>query len=237
MSASLPKWSGLPVLGAASLMFAALTGHSLADEPKLTGTLVCVGDSITEGQPKERVGDGNDYVSLLRKKTADAKLDLKVVNEGRSGWSTQSYLENAEGVVKAMPEDATVITVMLGTNDTRADSEPNAIAKQAVTNLRKLIGLYHEKAPKAKFVLMSAPAIYPKKLSQDLRNANYNEASVPKIAALKRAYAKMAADDHLQFVDLSNLPSKDHSLEGVHPGAEGQKELADKIWEALIKGR
>jgi len=132
-----------------------------------------------------------------------------------------------------MPADATVVTILLGTNDTRFGEDGDEIAKRAVTNLRQLIALYHAKAPDARFVIMASPAIYPDMLPENLRNANYNERSPAKVAALRDAYKAMAAEDHLQFIDLSELPSRTNSIEGVHPNAAGQQQLADKIWTEL----
>lgn len=206
-------------------------GALKAQQQKPAGTLVCVGDSITEGQPKDRVGEGRDYVSLLGEKAA--KLGMKVKNEGRSGWATQDYIKNAQGMVDAMPADAAVVTILLGTNDTRFGEDGNEIANRAVANLRKLIAAYRAKAPNARFVIMAAPAIYPDMLPENLRNANYNERSPAKVAALRDAYRAMAQEDHMQFIDLSDLPSRENSIEGVHPNAAGQRQLADKIWTEL----
>jgi lysophospholipase L1-like esterase len=209
-------------------------GAGRAQQQDSAGTLVCVGDSITEGQPKDQVGEGKDYVSLLGGKAA--KLGMKVKNEGRSGWATMDYIKNAQGMVDSMPADAAVVTILLGTNDTRFGEDGGEIANRAVANLRKLIALYQAKAPKARFVIMAAPAIYPDMLPENLRAANYNERSPAKVEALRDAYKAMAREDHLQFIDLSDLPSRENSIEGVHPNAAGQQQLAEKIWAELGLG-
>jgi lysophospholipase L1-like esterase len=202
----------------------------------LAGKLVCVGDSITAGEPHERIGRHQSYVDQMQAAmTPAAKAQLVIVNQGRSGWSTQQYLDNANTVVKAMPADATVITIMLGTNDTRFGDKPTEIADRCVTNLRKLIALYQNKAPHARFVILTAPAVYPAKLSADLRRANYNEQTPAKIEAIRTAYIAMAKADGLQVIDVSALPEEAHSLEGVHPTADGQKDLARVIWKGLTE--
>ncbi len=201
----------------------------------LQGKLVCVGDSITAGEPHERIGRHMSYVDQIRTMATAAQLKLEIINQGRSGWSTQQYLDEAKSIVKAMPADATVITIMLGTNDTRFGENPTEIADRCVTNLRKLIALYHDKAPHARFVILPAPAVYPAKLPAELRRANYNEQTPAKNEAIRNAYIAMAKTDGLQFIDVSSLPKAAHSLEGVHPTAEGQKDLADAIWKGLTE--
>ena len=198
-----------------------------------TGLLVCLGDSITAGEPRQIVGEGNDYVTLLRNKADNGGNGLRVQGQGRSGWTTGDYAKNIDSLVEQMPADATLVTIMLGTNDTRSDAPAAEIASQAVQNLRAVIARYREKAPEAKFVVISAPALYPDIHDEQMRNANYDENGPAEVAALRDAYENMAAEDELGFIDVSDLSSKDKSVEGVHPDAAGHVQLADRIWDGL----
>jgi lysophospholipase L1-like esterase len=211
------------------------TPHEVGEEPApvLQGTLVCVGDSITEGQPKDQIGEGKDYVSLLREKAGAAHLDLKVINQGRSGWTTQQYLDNAESILQGMPADATFVSILLGTNDTRFGNDPDELAQKSADSLRKLIALYHAKAPQARFIIMVPPAVHTSKLTPRLLAANYNKESMSKIAAMSVAFAKLASTDHHMFINLSHFPTEKQSLDGVHPDAAGHAALADEIWRSL----
>ena len=80
--------------------------------------MVCIGASITAGQG---VKPSECYVGLLKARAEKLNLNLEVIGQGRSGWSTGAYVHNAEKVVEAMPADATIVTILLGTNDTRED--------------------------------------------------------------------------------------------------------------------
>ena len=225
------RWCRVGVWALLALSLFGMTAR--AQTKPAGGLLVCIGDSITAGEPRQIVGEGNDYVSLLRKQAKAAGENLRVQGQGRSGWTTGDYARNVDAMVREMPAEATIVTIMLGTNDTRMDAAPQEIAEQAVANLRKLVAGYAKKAPAARFVILSAPALYPDLLDQPMKDANYTEDGPAEVAALRDAYKAMAEEDGHAFVDVSDLPSHDKSVEGVHPDAAGHAELADRIWQAL----
>ena len=195
------------------------------------GKLVCVGDSITEGALATR--PERCYVSRIRSLASEAHCDLQVVNEGRSGWSTGAFAANAAALAAKLPVDATLITIMLGTNDTRENGLPGKIAEEAADHLDKLIKLYREKVPGVEVVLITPPAAYPSKFTEELRRAHYEENTPEKLMAIDAAYQSLARRLGLRLIDVSKLPGSEHSPDGVHPDDDGHAKLAEWIWRAL----
>ncbi len=211
---------------------ASADGPSTAPATALpTGRLVCVGDSITAGS----LASGADYcyVSLLRKLAARSHTDLRVVNAGLSGFSTGAYAYRPDEKAEHIPLDTTLITIMLGTNDTREKTPPEAIGRDAAANLRRLILAYRKRVPAAKVVLITPPMLYPEKFTPELRRAGYDESGPAKLRAIDDACRALAGELGLQFVDVSGLPAAGQTPEGVHPDDAGHAALAEAIWAAL----
>ena len=208
---------------------------ALADESpaplKLEGKMVCIGASITAGadvQPQEC------YVQLLRARVQAAHLNLEVIQQGRSGWSTGAYVANGTKMQAAIPPDTTIISILLGTNDSRDKGTPEQVGHRAGVNLEKLIDLYQQRVPKVQFVIALPTAQYPQKLIKRLRDANYGDASAANIKQIQAAFRAVAVKRHLLIVDLSGLPSTpEKSLEGIHPTPEGHVEICDAFWKAM----
>ena len=201
----------------------------------LAGRLVCVGASETEGALASK--PELCYVSRLAALARAAHDDLQVVNEGRSGWSTGAYAYNAAKLAGKLPADATVITIMLGTNDTRDKGSPAKIAGAAARNMERLIKAYQARVPHARVVILTPTALYPGKFIRHLRDTGYDEAGPAKLVAIDAAYKTLAAKLGLQLIDLSDLPDVAGSAEGVHANDQGHAAIADRVWRELNGGR
>ena len=189
------------------------------------GPLVCVGDSITAG---EGVTADQCYVGLLR-----ATAGRAVVADGRSGWTTGAFVDNAASSVALVPADAAVVTILLGTNDARSTDDPAVVADRAAAHVATLVGLYRAKAPAARFVIAGPPAIDVARLSDRLRQAGYGRQTVPRLAAIRAAYRAAAATLGANYADLSTVPSAGHTVDGVHPDPAGQAEVAAAVSAGL----
>jgi lysophospholipase L1-like esterase len=198
---------------------------------KLEGKLICIGASITNG---EGVKPAECYVGLLKAKAKAENLHLEVIGQGRSGWSTGAYVHNGAKVVEAMPMDATIVTILLGTNDSREDGSPEEIGERAAENLAKLIDLYQEKAPHAQFIVVGPTKCYPEILTKRLLAAHYGKKTPANLHAISKGFAAVARERGLRFIDLSEVPSSaNDSIDGIHVKAAGHLQIFEAIWGCL----
>jgi lysophospholipase L1-like esterase len=222
---------------AATVAIAALTPRATADDQattipvKLEGKWACVGDSITQGEGATK--PDKCYVGRLADLAKADGKSVTLINRGISGWSTQSFVDNAKKTVAKVPQDTAIITIMLGTNDAHEDGTPSKIAEKASANMEKLIALYQARAPHAQIVLLAPPAVYPDHLTQRLKNAHYDDKTPAKLAAITDAYRTLAIRLKIRFVDLSTLPKAENSADGVHPNDAGHDEFAKALWKEL----
>jgi lysophospholipase L1-like esterase len=226
-------------LKALLLLLVSLAGNSIVlgdDAPpvaplKLEGKMVCVGASMTVGV---LVKPGEGYVDLLRAKVQQEHLNLQVIGQGRSGWSTGAYVQNKKKIQEAMPADATIISILLGTNDSREEGTPAEVGKRAGENLDKLLDIYHDRAPDAQFIVALPPRQYPKKFIKRLLETHYGESSAANIIEIQAAFKAVARKRGILVIDLSELPSTpDKSIEGIHPNAAGHEEIFEAFWKGL----
>ena len=202
----------------------------------LDGKLVCVGDSITEGYLASNRSELG-YVGQLRRLAAESHRTLEVINEGRSGWSTGAFAYNAAKLAESLPADATLITILLGTNDAHEQGTPVKIAADAVRNLDKIIQSYRAKAPRAEFVIITPPESYPSKFTGELLRAHYDEQTPAKLTAIVEAYQAFCKRSGLRLIDVSKLPGIEHAPDGVHLDDAGHAMLARVIWRELNSGK
>jgi acyl-CoA thioesterase I len=209
-----------------------LQGQQSAGPPvKLEGKWICVGDSITAG---EGVTPAQCYVGLLKARAKAEHLNLNVIGQGRSGWSTGSYLGNKDAIVNAMPADATIVSILLGTNDSHEDGSPEEVARRAVANLGTLIDLYQAKAPNAQIIVIAPTNAFPEILTKRLLNAHYGTKTPVNLKAIRDQFEALAKQRGLTFIDLSDMPSSpEKSIDGIHPKAAGHQEMFDAIWASV----
>ncbi len=200
----------------------------------LSGRLVCVGASLTQGSLASK--PELCYVSRLAAFAAAAHDDLRVVNEGRSGWSTGAYAYNAKKLAEKLPADTTLITILLGTNDLREKGAPADIAARAAKNLERLIAAYQARVPHARVVIMTLTDVYPDKFIRHLRDTGYDDAGPAKRAAINAAYRMLAGRLGLQLIDLSGVMTPQDTPEGVHANDRGHEKIADLVWRELNRG-
>ena len=210
------------------------TGQSPATAPAsgpLSGTIVFIGGSITQGEGATQ--RDTSYVGLIKAKAAAAHEDVTIINQGRSGWTSGAFRSNAKKLAQQVPADTAMICFLLGTNDARDKHQPLEIATQTADNLVYLMDVYGRRAPRAQFVFITLQQVYPQKLTPRLRDADYNESTPAKIAAINQAFRTLARDRGLRLVDAAQTPGPDHSRDGVHPDDTGHAALADLLWPAL----
>lgn len=176
-------------------------------------TIVVLGDSLAAGwglDPSE------SFPALLQKKIEAAGLKFTVVNAGVSGDTSSGGLRRIDWLLKRRVD---VLVLELGGND-GLRGIPVGVTK---TNLQAIIDRTKQKYPRAQIVVagMQMPpnmgADYTAefaKLFPDLAKAN-NAALVPFLLE------GVGGKPELNLPDL------------IHPTAEGQKIVAENVWNVL----
>ena len=177
---------------------------SAAPEP----VIVTLGDSLTAGfgvLPDEA------YPALLEARLRREGYAYRVVNAGVSGDTTAAALRRVDWVLRAQP---TIVIVALGAND--------GLRHQSVTAMRdNLLEIVRRLRASGARVLLTGMRVPP----------NYG----PDYA---RAFAAVFPD----VARITNVPLAPFLLDGVagdprlnqpdgiHPTAEGQRAITDKLW-------
>ena len=209
----------------------------VTEAPKGPITIVCVGDSITEG-----VGASNSslysYPSQLRTLLGDG---YKVVNCGKSKatalgsyskyWNTNGIYYNTTAQYKgALASDPDIVLIMLGTND--AKHVTGSIAEsvdQFYAALKELGETFAALESKPQIYIMASPY----RFEDNVRKANMDSAIYP-------TQKKLAEDMGWGFIDLFNVTKtamksqKIHS-DSLHFNDAGYAVIAEAIKAELTK--
>lgn len=193
--------------------------------------IVCIGDSLTEGDYgiKGKRGIANvqpkGYPYFL-----EQIMNCEVRNFGKCGYTSISYLKYyKEGNVRLCGADA--IVVMLGSNGA-LDPEDDC---QGNRDYHELITLLRHDAPDAKIFLCTPPHVTS---NPEYSNCGYAE-RVEKAVKWVRAYAER---EGIALMDTAKAPMFTAETEaimqpndGLHFGEIGYKTLAEFIAEELKK--
>jgi len=183
-----------------------------------------LGDSLTWGKGSS---DASGYRAVLHRALATAGLDVDFVgsqrngrgpdteHEGHPGWRIDEVDAHAEQWVPAADPD--VVLLDLGTNDyvQRYDT------RHAAARLAALVDWIHALAPGAHIVLARLLVIDGDQRAAGVRQLN---AAIPRIAAARRGFVTVA--------DMSRI-SVANTVDGVHPGDLGYRQMAYQWYQAL----
>lgn len=219
--------------------------------PPPEGIYVAMGDSITFGKgvgidcqafPTHPVDietycpDGQSYVALVAKKLRQAGMAGKVMNLGINGAQVPRVISDE---LPYLPADATLVTLYIGTNDSRLVRDPKVPVKTVIANYERgydeLLSMIHQKAPLARIVLINFPnqkgLAGPFHLTEDVV-ARYDETS--------QAMDKFINDHYPNYAVVStvcNPKSYDEALQfrgTVHPNEAGAVILANEITDVIL---
>jgi len=216
---------------------------SAADPVKI----VCIGDSITQG----RKGGGaaaptQSYRYPLWKKLVDLGANVDFVgslnggfdgdpewpdykgkrfdreHEGHWGWTSRAVREKLPEWIKGYTPD--VALILLGTND--ANPKLNLTLDDTAKEIEQIIDILRAKSPKVT-VLLAGP-FHEWKPFPDLRSW-YESLAKSKSTASSPI---VAVDLSKGWVSKPDAPGT-HTVDWVHPNADGDSRLADAWAEAL----
>lgn len=176
-----------------------------------------MGDSITDFWRNE---DG----AFAGKQVFDKYFgDMKVANFGIAGDTTQGVLYRLQhGEAEGYSPQA--IMLMIGTNNTRANTAP-----EIAEGIGAVVLQMRKDFPDAKILLL---AVFPRGRAKDPVRAD--------IAEINRRIAKLDDGAHVHFLDIGqefldangNIP-RDVMSDGLHPSAKGYEIWAEAVKEPL----
>jgi len=173
--------------------------------------LVAFGDSFTAGWGFDDWR--KNYPSLLQQDLDAARIDLQVINRGRSGDTSAQGLARLDEALNV--GDVRVFVVALGGNDIFR----NVPLDETRSSLDKIIR--RAKAKGAKVLLCGYEVM------DGLENAK----------AVKQMYEDLARENSVEFLPSLLTGVQQHPdlllLDGVHPNEAGARVVEQNVWKAL----
>lgn len=185
----------------------------ISDEDSLRKFIVFFGNSLTAGYGLE---EGESFPALIQKKIDSLDLPYQVINAGVSGETSAGGLSRIDWILN-QPMD--IFVLELGANDVLRGFELSATRD----NLASIIETVQKRNPEIKIILagMKAPPNMGQKYSGDFENI-FTELSKNKNTYLIPFLLEgVAGDPSLNLGD------------GMHPNPDGQKIVAENVWEIL----
>lgn len=193
----------------------ATTSTKLQAEPEknFEGTIVAVGDSLTEGLGVE---EEFAYPAVLEKKLENMGYPYQVINAGNSGETSSGTLARIKWVLTLKPD---IVILVIGANDGFRGIDPELVK----TNIQKIVKeLKHRQV----VVVLGAMQIV-QNLGKDYTTAFaniYPEIAKSENIILTPFFLKgVAADRRLNQTD------------GIHPTAEGYQVIVDNITPSVVE--
>ena len=189
-----------------------------------TGIIIlCAGDSITAA----------DYPYFLHKMMKKEGIRAKVLNYGRSGFTSGEYLSflvrKKESLSAERPD---FILLQLGTNDVRVDHDSTS-REEFYLNMKEIIrifrGFRNRTRKKSEILLATIPPIPDSSLFP------FTSESQARITEeINPFLKKISSEERVVLVDNFNLFIRSpHLLPEVHPSREGYRYLAQNWYNAL----
>ncbi len=176
-------------------------------------TILFFGTSLTAGlglEPEQA------YPALIQQKLDSLELDYEVVNAGLSGETTASGRNRLNWVLN---QNVDVFVLELGAND----GLRGVPLEETRKNLREIIEIVREKNPDARIIIagMQIPPNMGEDYTTEFRNI----------------FPELAREYDLELIpflleDVAGIPDLNQQ-DGIHPTPEGQKIIAENVWEVL----
>ena len=171
------------------------------------------GTSLTAGYGLEQ---NEAYPALLQQRIDSLDLPYKTINGGLSGETSAAGKSRIDWLLK---QPVSIFVLELGAND----GLRGVPVKETRTNLQAIIDKVRDKYPQVKMVLtgMEVPPNMGDKYATDFRNM----------------FKDLAAKNEMVFVPflldgVAGIPKLNQG-DGIHPTAEGQRILANNVWDKL----
>lgn len=216
------------------------------------GLYVAIGDSITFGYGTTRncqafpatpvdidafCPDGTSYATRVAKGVRDASIAGHFMDLGINGANVSRVLRDE---LPLLPADATLITIYIGTNDSRGVTKypVDTVIKKYESKYEEMLTAVHAKAPNARVILVNFPN--ERVLGEEL-TANYHTApeALPKFEVVSQQLDAFINSHYPQYpvVDTVCMPES-YNVDllyklSVHPNDEGAKFLAKAVLQVI----
>ena len=186
----------------------------LAQEtPDYEGTIVAVGDSLTEGLGVE---EELAYPAVLEEKLRARGYPYQVVNAGISGETSSGTLARIKWILTLNPD---IVILVIGANDGFRGIDPDLIR----TNIHKIV---KELKDNNVIVVLGAMQIV-QNLGKDYTTA------------FAKIYPEIARSENIIFTPffLNGVAAnrKLNQADGIHPTAEGYQVIVDNIMPFVVE--
>ncbi|MDB5236246.1 MAG: arylesterase [Hymenobacter sp.] len=183
--------------------------------------LLFFGDSLTAGHGLRA---NESFPALLQQRIDQQQLPYKAFNYGVSGETSAGGRQRLASVLGRHPVDMFVLA--LGAND----GLRGIPVRETTQNLQFIIDAVRRQYPLAQLVVAGLEFPFDLGPLGGHRLAHY-------ATEFKALFRTLAEENSLPFVPFllqGVLGRRDLNLpDGVHPNAEGQKILADNVWQVL----
>ena len=184
-----------------------------AEAPAYEGLIAAVGNSLTEGLG---VAEDSAYPALLEKKLLASGYRYQVINAGVSGETSSATLARIKWILKLKPD---IVILVIGANDGFRGIDPGLIE----SNIRAIIETLKKNSAT---VLLGGM-----QMAHNL-GADYTR-------AFASIYPRMAREENIGlipfFLDgVAGNPNLNQA-DGIHPTAEGYREVVDHIFPYVIE--
>ena len=222
-------------------------------------TIVCFGDSVTQGIP--HVAPEDTFPALLQRRLNmrfAGEYSFDVVNAGVGGENSAEGLARIETDVLA--HNPALVIIEFGLNDIRYEPEKKLEKQQFAANLEKMHAILNEKNIRTIFTTPN-PIIdeyhgYSKGIDYYKQWGGCNGACAAYAEVVREVTSRLQAplvDIYDIFVqkaweaefkgetfdaaDLSILRTLISSHDGVHPTAAGQQLIAMELYKSIVRGK
>ncbi len=171
------------------------------------------GDSLTAGYGLEV---SQAFPALIQQKIDSLGLHYSVINAGLSGETTASGKNRLEWVLE---DDIDIIIIELGAND----GLRGVPLTETRSNLQSMVDTVQSKLPNAKIILAGMkipPNMGPEYTSK-----------------FENIFPELASSENIKLIpflleNVAGIPELNQG-DGIHPTVEGQKLVANNVWEVL----
>lgn len=171
------------------------------------------GDSLTAGYGLEQ---GEGFPEILQQKIDSIGLSYQVVNAGLSGETSAGGKNRIDWVLK---QNVDVFVLELGAND----GLRGIPLEETRNNLQEIIDFVRKENPNIEIIL--AGMQIPPNMGQDYTSE------------FKEIFPELAEKNDVHLIpflleDVAGNPDLNQQ-DGIHPTAEGQKLVAENVWDVL----